>query len=40
MGEQSFRRALDEFQHRFEADAITWGPRLMALSAASALCPA
>ena len=27
-------------EHRFEADAITWGPRLMALSAASALCPA
>jgi uncharacterized protein YndB with AHSA1/START domain len=27
-------------EHRFEADSITWGPRLMALSAASALCPA
>src|ERR1700742_3635056 len=27
-------------EHRFAADTITWGPRLMALSAASALCPA
>ena len=27
-------------EHRFASDSITWGPRLMALSAASALCPA
>jgi uncharacterized protein YndB with AHSA1/START domain len=27
-------------EHRFAADTITWGPRLMALSSASALCPA
>jgi uncharacterized protein YndB with AHSA1/START domain len=27
-------------EHKFAADTITWGPRLMALSAASALCPA
>src|SRR4051794_135276 len=25
-------------EHKFAADSITWGPRLMALSAASALC--
>ena len=25
-------------EHRFGADSITWGPRLMALSSASALC--
>jgi uncharacterized protein YndB with AHSA1/START domain len=27
-------------EHRYAADAITWGPRLLALSAASARCPA
>jgi uncharacterized protein YndB with AHSA1/START domain len=27
-------------EHRFAADTITWGPKLMALSAASSLCPA
>ena len=27
-------------EHRYAADSITWGPKLMALSAASALCPA
>jgi uncharacterized protein YndB with AHSA1/START domain len=27
-------------EHRFAADSITWGPKLMALSAASMLCPA
>jgi uncharacterized protein YndB with AHSA1/START domain len=27
-------------EHRYAADTITWGPKLMALSAASALCPA
>jgi uncharacterized protein YndB with AHSA1/START domain len=27
-------------EHRFAADSITWGPRLMALSSAAALCPA
>jgi uncharacterized protein YndB with AHSA1/START domain len=27
-------------EHRFGADSLVWGPRLMALSAASALCPA
>jgi uncharacterized protein YndB with AHSA1/START domain len=27
-------------EHRFAADSITWGPRLMALSGASMLCPA
>jgi uncharacterized protein YndB with AHSA1/START domain len=27
-------------EHNFAADSLTWGPRLMALSAASALCPA
>jgi uncharacterized protein YndB with AHSA1/START domain len=27
-------------EHKFAADSLTWGPRLMALSAASALCPA
>ena len=27
-------------EHRFAADTITWGPRLMALSSASMLCPA
>ena len=27
-------------EHRFAADSITWGPRLMALSHAAALCPA
>ena len=27
-------------EHRFVADTITWGPRLMALSHAAALCPA
>jgi uncharacterized protein YndB with AHSA1/START domain len=25
-------------EHRFTADTITWGPKLMALSAASSLC--
>jgi uncharacterized protein YndB with AHSA1/START domain len=25
-------------EHRFAADSITWGPKLMALSAASSLC--
>ena len=25
-------------EHRFASDAITWGPKLMALSAASSLC--
>jgi uncharacterized protein YndB with AHSA1/START domain len=27
-------------EHRYAADTMTWGPRLMALSAAGALCPA
>jgi uncharacterized protein YndB with AHSA1/START domain len=27
-------------EHRYAADTITWGPKLMALSAASMLCPA
>jgi uncharacterized protein YndB with AHSA1/START domain len=27
-------------EHRFASDSITWGPRLMALSGASMLCPA
>jgi uncharacterized protein YndB with AHSA1/START domain len=27
-------------EHRYAADVITWGPKLMALSAASTLCPA
>ena len=27
-------------EHRFAADSITWGPKLMALASASALCPA
>ena len=27
-------------EHRFAADTITWGPRLLALSSASLLCPA
>jgi uncharacterized protein YndB with AHSA1/START domain len=27
-------------EHRFAADSITWGPRLLALSGAAALCPA
>jgi uncharacterized protein YndB with AHSA1/START domain len=27
-------------EHRFAADSITWGPRLMALSHVAALCPA
>jgi uncharacterized protein YndB with AHSA1/START domain len=27
-------------EHRYAADAVTWGPKLMALSAASLLCPA
>jgi uncharacterized protein YndB with AHSA1/START domain len=27
-------------EHRFAADTITWGPKLMALSSASMLCPA
>jgi uncharacterized protein YndB with AHSA1/START domain len=27
-------------EHRYAADTITWGPRLMALSHATALCPA
>jgi uncharacterized protein YndB with AHSA1/START domain len=27
-------------EHRYAADRTTWGPKLMALSAASALCPA
>jgi uncharacterized protein YndB with AHSA1/START domain len=27
-------------EHRYAADTITWGPKLMALSAASSLCPA
>ena len=27
-------------EHRYAADALVWGPRLMALSAASMLCPA
>jgi uncharacterized protein YndB with AHSA1/START domain len=27
-------------EHRFAGDSIVWGPRLLALSAASALCPA
>jgi hypothetical protein len=25
-------------EHRFAGDSITWGPKLMALSAASSLC--
>ena len=25
-------------EHRFARDAVTWGPKLMALSSASALC--
>jgi len=27
-------------EHRFAADSITWGPKLMALSSAALLCPA
>jgi uncharacterized protein YndB with AHSA1/START domain len=27
-------------EHRYAADTVTWGPKLMALSAASMLCPA
>jgi uncharacterized protein YndB with AHSA1/START domain len=27
-------------EHRYVADAITWGPKLMALASASMLCPA
>jgi uncharacterized protein YndB with AHSA1/START domain len=27
-------------EHRYAADSLVWGPRLTALSAASALCPA
>ena len=27
-------------EHRFAADTVTWGPKLMALSGASMLCPA
>jgi uncharacterized protein YndB with AHSA1/START domain len=27
-------------EHRFGADTVTWGPKLMALSSASMLCPA
>ena len=27
-------------EHRFASDGITWGPKLMALSSASMLCPA
>jgi uncharacterized protein YndB with AHSA1/START domain len=27
-------------EHRFAADSLVWGPRLLALSAASMLCPA
>jgi uncharacterized protein YndB with AHSA1/START domain len=27
-------------EHRYVADTITWGPKLMALSSASLLCPA
>ncbi len=27
-------------EHRYAADVITWGPKLLALSAASLLCPA
>ncbi|WP_169542176.1 SRPBCC family protein [Solirubrobacter soli] len=27
-------------EHRYAADAVTWGPKLMALSAVSSLCPA
>jgi uncharacterized protein YndB with AHSA1/START domain len=27
-------------EHRYAGDAVTWGPKLMALSAASSLCPA
>ena len=27
-------------EHRFAADTLTWGPKLMALSAVSSLCPA
>jgi uncharacterized protein YndB with AHSA1/START domain len=27
-------------EHRYAADSITWGPRLMALSRAGSLCPA
>ena len=27
-------------EHRYAADTLVWGPRLMALSAASMLCPA
>jgi hypothetical protein len=27
-------------EHRYAADTITWGPKLMALSAVSSLCPA
>src|SRR5690242_10449500 len=26
-------------EHRYTADSITWGPKLMALSSASMLCP-
>ena len=27
-------------EHRYAADTVTWGPKLMALSSASLLCPA
>jgi uncharacterized protein YndB with AHSA1/START domain len=27
-------------EHRYAADTVTWGPKLMALSSASMLCPA
>ena len=27
-------------EHRYVADTITWGPKLMAMSAAASLCPA
>ncbi len=27
-------------EHRFAADTVTWGPKLLALSGASMLCPA
>jgi len=27
-------------EHRYAADTVTWGPKLLALSAASSLCPA
>jgi uncharacterized protein YndB with AHSA1/START domain len=27
-------------EHRYAADGVTWGPKLMAMSASAALCPA